>query len=110
MKTNSINTNTPVANEQSAYIDVDRDVYEVQTRLLELVDAYMDHTSPIVAINDLLEKWLTSAPVDLSDPMNKHQLSMILRLIDFLVELKQSREAWVTITELQGGKKEVSGE
>ncbi|GAB4017102.1 hypothetical protein [Spirosoma koreense] len=67
---------------------VDKAVYDAQTALIDAVDAYLDWQSPIQAINELLEFWLTSSPANLSLEANKNRLHLILRLVNFLIELK----------------------
>ncbi|MVM31189.1 hypothetical protein GO755_14195 [Spirosoma sp. HMF4905] len=70
--------------------NVSDEVYQVQTMLLNVVDDFMEYRTPIEEINNLLEKWLTTPAVDLSDKNNARQLSLMLKLVNFLVELRES--------------------
>ncbi|UFH54697.1 hypothetical protein [Spirosoma sp. KNUC1025] len=77
-------------------IDVDKDVHEAQAELLRVVDSYLTWISPIEAINSLLEHWLTTPPVDLSDSDNRQNLSSILKLVNFLDDLRDCNAAIAT--------------
>ena len=83
--------------------------WEYQNKLLMLVDSYLEWTSPILAITELLEGWLTTPPIDLSNEHNQHQLGSVLKLIDFMTELRDAHDAWLTYTnDVNKEKKEVN--
>lgn len=94
----------------SECVEVNRDVYEAQTKLLELVDDFTSwgvNCGPIEVINDLLYRWLTTTPVDLSYERNQGKLRMALSLVDFLTDLKNlTKETTWTIEEAEKQQRE----
>lgn len=87
-------------------VSIYADCYEAQERLLDVVDEYLQTVSPVSAINNLLEYWLTTPPVDLSNTVNYRQLHTVLQLINFLVMLKDCDDALKLVTDER--RKEVS--
>lgn len=80
---------TTVGPEQ---IQVNKSVYEAQTRLLELVDDFLlrgKGVTPIEAINELLFECLSTPHTTLASKGNEAKLWIALELASFLSKLKQ---------------------
>ncbi|GAB4032814.1 hypothetical protein [Spirosoma gilvum] len=80
---------TTVGPEQ---VQVNKSVYEAQTRLLELVDDFLRRgkgVTPIEAINELLFEWLSTPHTTLASTRDEAKLWIALELASFLSKLKQ---------------------
>ena len=103
--TSAANSTAQTSHLSDDSVQIYADVFEVQERLLDVVDSFLQTVSPISAVNRLLEHWLTTSPADLSSKANARQLDVVLQLVNFLVDLKDCDDALKTII---ADKKEVS--
>jgi len=90
MAQNVAKTSQAPDSRPSDYIDVNREIYEAQTRLLKIVDDYWQDAGlgePVEVINQLLYYWLTTSSTDLSLMANRDQLHTAHVLISFLTHL-----------------------
>jgi hypothetical protein len=63
-------------------------------------------SSPIEVINDLLYRWLTTPPTDLSKQANQDQLHTAFQLVNFLTALFEKNESlnhFIGIADQKGG-------
>jgi len=93
MAQNEAQTSQASDSRPSDYIDVNRQVYQAQTKLLELVDDYWQEAglgTPVAVINQLLYHWLTTSTGDLARTVNCNQLHTLHALINFLTQLFES--------------------
>lgn len=84
-------------------------VYQAQTDLLSLVDSFLELDSPIIAITDFMEEWLTAPPSQLADGSYfNNTLKSALRLISFLSELRDLSQKLERAERITQQEKEVS--
>lgn len=75
------------------HIEINRQVYEAQTKLVTLVSDFIGchgASSPVEVVNDLLFRWLTLPSTDLALDTNRTQLLVAQQLVNFLTELSES--------------------
>jgi hypothetical protein len=85
---------TPSMPDGRADVLVSADAYEIQTRLLTLIDDFWGKGGiygPVEVINNLLYRWLTMPTTSLELDVNRNQLHSGLALVNFLTELYELR-------------------
>ncbi|GAB4023745.1 hypothetical protein GCM10028808_74910 [Spirosoma migulaei] len=83
------------------YVDVNKDVYDAQSKLLVLVDDFLAcgaGCSPTEAINDLLYEWLITPAAVLASDHSRRKLLIVLQLVTFLSDLRDelANVNWLT--------------